>query len=158
MLALSICVLLACHPSKFSPPLLSYHENEIDRMTPLLQCQACYSRSTRTQAVPRSQHAPIFAASKNAISASARNHRLMLAAVDGVRGARCSGFGPGKHILSCRELCVRFLSNLLFTPFPPRTKLNPLPQLTNPGRRSLLRAPISVTSKRHQRSGAHPQR
>ena len=61
-----------------------------------------------------------------------------MAAVDGARSVGCSGFGLEKHILSWRGQCVRFLSNLLFAPFPPRTKLNPLPQRTNPGRRTLL--------------------
>ena len=87
------------------------------------------------RALPTRAHLCDF---QNAISAPACNPHLMMAAMDGVQGPRCYSFGLRRHILSRRERCVRFFINLLLTPFPLRTKLNPLPQRTNPGRCALL--------------------
>ena len=155
------------HLSKCSLPLPSHHENKIDRMVPLPRCLACsesYSRSTRTRTqivlpLLTRTHLCDF---RNAICELVRF--LLFLTGDRSRASqpwlkKCASlfylWPWKKDDLSWRARRgprVRFLPD----PFPPRTKLNALPQRTDPGCPRFERAPIPRLSKRHQRSGAHP--
>ena len=133
--------------SKCSLPLPSFPPRiKIDRMTPLTLCQACsYSPSTTPDARPYSRPPKRYprGSAHPPPGDSSRAWQTWFKNCS----SRWSIFGLGKDVLSWRGLCVRFLPNLFFTPFLPRTKLDALPQRTDPGRRALRSTPIFATSE-----------
>ena len=133
--------------SKCSLPVPSFPPRiKIDRMKPLTRCQACsYSPCTTPDARPYSRPPKRYPRSSAhpPPGDSSRAWQPWFKKCP----SRCSIFGLGKDLLSWRGLCVRFLPRPFFAPFLPRTKLNALPQRTDPGRCALRSTPIFATSK-----------